>query len=456
MATELSHLLQKYDVAIPRYTSYPTVPYWNSALFEVEKWKQSVIETFTNENGEICLYIHLPFCEQLCTFCACNKRITKNHAVEQPYLDSVIDEWNMYLKIFPSKPIIREIHLGGGTPTFFAPEALAQLITMITSSGSIAPHHEFSLEVHPNYTKVEHLKALRDVGFNRISIGVQDFDPRVQFIINRMQSFEQTKLIVDESRKLGFESINIDLVYGLPMQTTASVELTIQNIKQLNPDRIAFYSYAHVPWKSKGQRRYTDEDVPKAKEKMEMYETGSKLLREMGYQSIGMDHFALPQDKMMLAYETGQLHRNFMGYTTTNHKLVIGLGVSSISDTWKAFAQNEKVVEAYQAKIKAGEWPLIGGHILSEEDLIIRKYILDLMCKGQIQLKAEDFSDDELQQIMLRWQEFVADGLLELDVETYQATLTEKGRLFVRNINSVLDRYLQPNISQQSKFSRSI
>ncbi|MFN4082413.1 MAG: oxygen-independent coproporphyrinogen III oxidase [Bacteroidia bacterium] len=456
MATELFHLLQKYDVALPRYTSYPTVPFWNNEKFNINDWKQSVARTFENENGEICLYIHLPFCEELCTYCACNKRITKNHAVEQPYLKAVLAEWKMYLNIFSDKPIIKEIHLGGGTPTFFEPKALTQLISEITNSGSIAKNHEFSVEVHPSFTKPEHLEALRNVGFNRISLGVQDFDPKVQYIINRLQSFEQTKHIIDETRKLVFESVNVDLVYGLPLQTNKSIEFTIKNIGLLKPDRIAFYSYAHVPWKSKGQRRYTDEDVPKAKEKLIMYQTGSNLLKQMGYLSIGMDHFALPEDKLMKAFEAGKLHRNFMGYTTTNHKLLIGLGASSISDTWNAFAQNEKEVEAYQEKVMAGKLPVNNGHLLNNDDLIRRSYILDLMCNGRVKLDKKNFNESELDEVFLKWQEFESDGLLKLNKLNLEIILTEKGRLFVRNISSVLDKYLNANNSHQLKFSKSI
>lgn len=456
MATELQHLLQKYNVALPRYTSYPPVPNWNTKGFSVEMWEHHVVNAFETEKGEVCLYIHLPFCEELCTYCACNKRITKNHAVEQPYLDAVLTEWTKYLLLFGKKPVIKEIHLGGGTPTFFAPEALKKLIQDIVNTANVSEDKEFSVEVHPNYTTTEHLKALRHVGFNRISLGVQDFDPNVQYIINRIQTFEQTKQIVDKARNLGFESINIDLVYGLPLQTSNSVKHTIKLLQQLMPDRIAFYSYAHVPWKSKAQRRYSDEDVPGAMLKMEMYETGSRLLRQIGYHSIGMDHFALPDDKLMIAYSNGNLHRNFMGYTTTNHKLVIGLGASSISDTWDAFAQNEKEVEAYQQKIMANEWAITNGHLLSTIDKQIRNYILDLMCRGFVKINPDDFSDEELKAVFDAWKSFEADGLLVTYLNNYTAKVTEKGRLFIRNISAVLDRYLVQNKTDINRFSKAI
>eukprot|EP01136_Pigoraptor_vietnamica_P010201 Opistho-1_new@47579 len=278
MTTSILPLLQKYDLPTPRYTSYPTVPYWDFATLTEDSWKDTVVNTFREENGELCIYIHLPFCENMCTFCACNKRITVNHAVEDPYISSVLKEWAMYRSLLPTTPIIREIHLSGGTPTFFSPDNLEQLIKGITKDAIVKDDHEFSVEVHPNYTNEEHIKRLASVGFNRISLGVQDFDPKVQFMINRIQSFEKTKEVVDWARKYHYNSINIDLVYGLPHQTVSSVEHTVELIKTLMPDRIAFYSYAHVPWKSKVQRRYSEADLPAAADKWAMYSRGRVLL----------------------------------------------------------------------------------------------------------------------------------------------------------------------------------
>src|ERR1035437_2317481 len=309
MDEDILPLRNKYDLPLPRYTSYPTVPYWEKARITVEKWKKAVIDTFKIENGELSIYIHLPFCENLCTFCACNKRITTNHKVEEPYLVSVLKEWEMYRALLPSEPIIREIHLGGGTPTFFSPDNLVALIKGITKNSKIAPDHEFSIEVHPNYTKEEHLAQLANVGFNRISLGVQDFDPAVQYVINRVQSFEKTKEVVEWARKHGYNSINIDLIYGLPKQTVDSIDFTIKKVKDLKPDRIAFYSYAYVPWKSKAQRRYTKADLPKANEKWKMYQLGKTMLTAQGYKAIGMDNFALPNDKLFDAVSNGTMNR---------------------------------------------------------------------------------------------------------------------------------------------------
>lgn len=454
MNEDILTLLNKYDVQVPRYTSYPTVPYWEPESIDVEKWKQSVLDTFLNENGTISIYIHLPFCENLCTFCACNKRITKNHKVEEPYLKTVLKEWTMYRALLPYKPVIKELHLGGGTPTFFSPENLAELVNGITKDTVIAPEHEFSVEVHPNHTTEKHIKTLAEVGFNRISIGVQDFDPVVQLIINRVQSFEQTYDVVKWAKKYNFSSINIDLIYGLPKQTVSSIVFTIQRIKELMPDRIAFYSYAHVPWKSKVQRRYTEADLPKADEKWEMYNQGMKMLNKVGYLSIGMDHFALPKDKLFAAVNNGTMHRNFMGYTTTQNKLIIGLGCSSISDSWNAFAQNEKEVEKYQNKINNGEFPLLLGHLLNKEDLIIRQYILNLMCLGKTEIDLSVFDHKMNVEINSKLSQLADDGLIEYHENNI--CVSEKGKVFVRTICSAIDARLWRKHPNGSVFSKAI
>jgi oxygen-independent coproporphyrinogen III oxidase len=454
MQEDILHLLNKYDVPTPRYTSYPTVPYWEPDTINPLAWLDAVKNTFVQEKGEISIYIHLPYCENLCTFCACNKRITKNHKVEDRYIDAVLKEWSMYKQHFPFQPVIREIHLGGGTPTFFSPENLTNLITGIIAGGRITDDHEFSVEVHPNYTREDHLIALRKVGFNRISLGVQDFDPEVQFIINRMQSFEKTKEVVDWSRKHGFHSVNIDLVYGLPKQSVKSVEMTVEYLKQLQPERIAFYSYAHVPWKSKGQRRYTEADLPSATDKWKMYHTGRELLLKQGFVAIGMDHFALPEDKLYVAAKEGKIHRNFMGYTTTNNKLIIGLGCSSISDSWTAFVQNEKEVEAYEEKIEKGEWSFITGHRLNEEDLVLRQHILNLMCKGETDLNEAELDQQFLTSANEKFKQLAGDGLLELHER--KISINEKGQLFVRNICAALDARLFRKNSSATTFSKAI
>jgi oxygen-independent coproporphyrinogen III oxidase len=454
MSNAIQDLLPKYDLPTPRYTSYPTVPYWDFNSLDVAKWKQSVIDAFKTENGELCIYIHLPFCENMCTFCACNKRITVNHAVEDPYISTVLKEWKMYRSILPAAPIIREIHLGGGTPTFFSPENLLQLINGITADAIVQESHEFSIEVHPNYTTEAHIKALASVGFNRISLGVQDFDPKVQFVINRIQSYETTKEVVDWARKYHYSSVNIDLIYGLPHQTVQSIEHSIELIKGFMPDRIAFYSYAHVPWKSKVQRRYTEADLPVAAEKWAMYNRGRQLLEASGFSAIGMDHFALLSDKLFSAAATGGLHRNFMGYTTTKSKLIIGLGVSSISDSWTAFAQNDKVVESYEEKVNQGILPLVHGHLLNEEDKVIRKNILELMCENKTILNNPLLEPAFVASALVKLELLEADGLVQVNAN--EIHVTEKGRSFIRNISAAIDPMLWRNHSGTNTFSKAI
>src|SRR5450631_3793568 len=310
----------------------------------------------------------------------------------------------------------------------------------IISDSIIKDSHEFSIEIHPNFTTEEHLKKLSAIGFNRISIGVQDFDPYIQFAINRIQSYEQTKQIFDWGRKYNFRSINVDLIYGLPHQTVKCIGHTIALIKTLMPDRIAFYSYAHVPWKSKAQRRYTANDLPPSLVKWEIYNRGRILLEQAGFESIGMDHFALPGDQLFIAAEKGNLQRNFMGYTTTQSKLIIGLGASAISAAKNVFAQNEKVVEDYEAKINSGIFPLVNGHLLNEEDLVIQNYIHELMCLNKTTLHKEMHNIDFLISVTSKLTSMEADELVNLDGDVI--TVTIKGRLFIRNICSAFDAYL--------------
>ena len=454
METNFLDLLYKYDKPVPRYTSYPTVPYWDSVSINEEKWKASVKETFEAENGEICLYMHLPFCENLCTFCACNKRITVNHAVEEPYLETLLKEWKMYCDVMGRKPLIREIHLGGGTPTFFSPENLKKLIEAILKDADVAEVHEFSVEVHPNFTKEAHIKALAEVGFNRISLGVQDFDPEIQFIINRNQSYEKTLEVVEWARKYNYFSINTDLIFGLPKQQIKHVAHTIELINKLNPDRIAFYSYAHVPWKSKVQRRYSDDDVPKAAEKWQLYNTGRALLMENGFLPIGMDHFAKKDDKLFIAEQEGKLHRNFMGYTTTNNKLILALGASSISDSWNGFIQNVKVIEDYQQLIGEGKFPIEAGHLLSREDVTIRQFILDLMCRSEAKIPDGIYSDAEIEIIKTALAEFESDNLIKY--ENGIIHILPNGHTFIRNICATFDVLLNRKQNTVPTFSRSI
>ncbi len=448
-------LIRKYNVAGPRYTSYPTVPYWDLENFSSDLWKEKILETFlkTNDQG-ISLYIHLPFCESLCTYCGCNTRITINHKVEEPYIETVLKEWKMYLDLLPSKPKIKEIHLGGGTPTFFSSDNLEKLINGIFENARRTDDFEFGIEGHPNYTKPEQLQTLYALGFRRLSFGIQDFDQRVQEIVNRLQSFEQVKTITEAAREIGFESVNYDLIYGLPLQTKQSIVDTIEKVRQLKPDRIAFYSYAHVPWIKPGQRKFTELDLPKDEDKRALYELGRAMLEESGYFEIGMDHFALKNDSLFKATENKSLHRNFMGYTTTSTKLLIGLGVSSIGDSWNAFAQNVKVFEEYVKIVNDKQLPIFKGHLLTEEDLILRQHILNIMCRFETSWKNENEQHASLYEGLERLEEMVKDGLLV--IEPFKLRVTEKGRPFVRNICMALDARLWRNQPKTNIFSSTV
>jgi oxygen-independent coproporphyrinogen-3 oxidase len=449
-------LSEKYNVAAPRYTSYPTMPYWDVEPFNRPAWEQSVKLSFSesNEKEGVSLYIHLPFCESLCTYCGCNTRITKNHGVEEPYIKAVLKEWKMYKEIVGEPPLIREIHLGGGTPTFFSAENLNLLIKGILDDTHIHPKAAFSFEAHPANTTAEHLQTLFDLGFRRLSLGIQDFDPKVQHVINRYQSFEQVQLVTIEARRIGYTSINYDLIYGLPLQTFEGLANSIHLVAELMPDRIAFYSYAHVPWIKPGQRHFTEKDLPDTHDKSKLYEIGRGLFKGYGYLEIGMDHFALADDELFLAGRSGNLHRNFMGYTHQHTQLLIGLGVSSISDSKYAFAQNVKVVEDYLQIVNGGELPVFKGHLLTQEDLVIRKHILNIMCKGDTNwnYRAEPFGS--LFPALIRLKPLADDGLIVLTSTGLR--VTPEGKPFLRNICMMLDARLWAGSSTSQQFSMAV
>lgn len=404
---------------------------------------------------DISLYVHLPFCEELCTYCGCNKRITKRHDVEDPYIDAVVAEWRIYLRSLHQRPRIKELHLGGGTPTFFSPENLARLVKGLLEHVEVAEGHSFGFEAHPNSTTKEHLTTLADLGFNRVSIGVQDFNPEIMELINRRQTPEEVQQTVANARAAGYKSINFDVIYGLPKQTRNDIIRTAVKIQELKPDRIAFYGYAHVPWVSKGQRAYDVDDLPQGREKWALYEIGRELLECSGYQDIGLDHFALETDDLMLAAKENRLHRNFMGYTTANTPVTIALGCSSISDSWDTFVQNEKKVETY-AKIVKEEHrlPIVKGHRLKPQDLTVRRHILNLMCKGLTDWRLPSQRCSALERAVEQWDEMAADGLLTRT--PYGVSITDAGKPFLRNICLPLDDYYWRKRPSIQTFSKAI
>ncbi len=450
-------LIQKYNIPGPRYTSYPTVPFWNPEGIPLDDWKNTVKKSFnqSNDNEGISLYIHLPYCESLCTFCACHKRITKRHSVEDPYIETVLKEWKLYVDLFEKTPKIKEIHLGGGTPTFFSPDNLKRLIEGIFKYAKKATDYEFSFEGHPNNTTKEHLQTLFDLGFKRNSFGIQDYDPIVQKAINRIQSFENVKRVTDLSREIGYKSISHDIIFGLPHQKISSIKDTIAKTIELMPDRIAYYSYAHVPWiKGVGQRGFNESDLPADAEKRKLYEIGKQLFFDNGYYEIGMDHFALPTDDLYKAMKNKKLHRNFMGYTASKTQLMVGLGVSSISDSWYSFAQNEKNEMLYTAKVNNGQIPIFRGHLLTADDLIIRKHILNLMCNLETSWQNDALKFKELPQVLDALQEMVDDDLIVISENGI--VVKEKGRMFVRNVCMAFDVHLKRKKPETRIFSMTI
>jgi oxygen-independent coproporphyrinogen-3 oxidase len=453
----MTSLVQKYNIPGPRYTSYPTVPYWNKEGISKENWIASYRKSFeeSNQSEGISLYIHLPFCESLCTFCACHKHITKRHEVEEDYIDTVLKEWKLYADLVDEKPIIKEIHLGGGTPTFFAANQLKKLIDGLFIYADRHDDYEFSLEGHPNNTTEEQLQTLYDLGFTRISFGVQDYDPTVQKAIHRVQPFENVENVTKLSRKIGFTSVSHDLIFGLPFQTKKNVIETIEKTKQLSPDRISFYSYAHVPWvKGVGQRGFNEDDLPQDEKKRELYEIGKQLFSEMGYVEIGMDHFALKTDSLFTATKEKTLHRNFMGYTANKTQLMIGLGMSSISDSWYGFAQNVKTVKEYQKLVNQGEIPIFRGHLLSEEDLIVRKHILNIMCHFKTTWDPKEKETVDLRKQTVLLEEMAQDGLIYIKENSIE--VPELARPYVRNICMAFDMHLQKSKPETRLFSMTI
>ena len=449
-------LTSKYNVPGPRYTSYPTVPYWDRDGFSGSSWKVAAKRSFDQSNAEsgISVYIHLPFCESLCTFCGCLKRITRRHSVEDPYIRAVLKEWKLYREIFGKRPVIRTLHLGGGTPTFFSPENLQLLVLGILRFADRAPDWEFSFEGHPSNTTREHLQVLYDLGFRRVSYGVQDYNPAVQEAINRKQRFEEVAEITRLSREIGYTSVGHDIIYGLPKQTADHVRDTLKKTLDIRPDRIAFYSYAHVPWmKGNGQRGFSDSDLPGAAEKLRQFALGEEILGNGGYAAVGMDHYALESDVLFRAMRSGKLHRNFMGYTETATQLTVGLGVSSISDSWDAFAQNVKSVEEYEHLVSCGVLPLMRGHQLTLADRQVRRHILNLMCRNETTWNL-GLPEEVRETITGRLRLPEADGLVELLPGGVR--ITQRGRRFMRNICMAFDLRLHEKSPETRIFSMTV
>ncbi|MEC5384868.1 oxygen-independent coproporphyrinogen III oxidase [Uliginosibacterium sp. H3] len=457
-------LLQRFDISGPRYTSYPTADRFIEAFDSrtLESWLHA--RSVGARATPLSVYVHVPFCESLCHYCACNKIITRDHAKGTAYLDDLAREIALYRGVFAStsataaKPVVSHLHLGGGSPTFLSDAELARLIGLIGNAFQLdtGDAGERSIEVDPRTVSRERMAALAALGFNRVSFGVQDFDADVQRAVHRVQSTQQVFDLVAASRELGFRSTNIDLIYGLPRQTSASFKTTLDTLRALRPDRIALYAYAHLPARFKPQRRIVDAELPRAEDKVRMVQQAMEALLADGYVYIGMDHFALPDDSLAIAKAQGRLHRNFQGYTDQPDGDLIGLGVSSISKIGPTYSQNAKTIAEYRDFLAQERLPVVKGIELSADDILRRSLIMALMCQGRVSIEAMEIAHlidfrktfaSELQELA----QFENLGLIECSDEWLQ--VTERGWYFVRAIAMVFDRYLRAS-QEHARFSR--
>jgi oxygen-independent coproporphyrinogen-3 oxidase len=453
-------LLRKFDVAGPRYTSYPTADRFVEA-FTPADYTHALAQRRESPAGlkmPLSIYVHIPFCESLCYYCACNKIITKHKSRAKTYLKYLAREIELHTAVMGAGQAVSQLHLGGGTPTFLSDEELTELMDMIRSGFGLAPGAECSIEIDPRTVTAERLQHIHDLGFNRISFGVQDFDPDVQQAVHRVQPAEQVFALVEHARRIGFDSINVDLIYGLPKQTPESFARTLSQVAQLKPDRIALYAYAHLPERFKPQRRILAVDLPAAANKISMLSQAIAAFLAAGYVYIGMDHFALPSDALAVAKRQGRLHRNFQGYSTQPDCDLIGLGVSAIGRVGATYSQNAKTLEEYCDHLDQGRLPVVRGLALSRDDLARRAVIMSLMCQGQVLFESielawlldfKSYFAAELEQLRQMQEE----GLVTLDDTGVQ--VTARGWFFVRGVAMVFDKYLQAD-RNRTKFSRII
>lgn len=452
-------IINRFDISGPRYTSYPTADRFVEA-FDDEQYKQAL--TGRSVGGvalPLSIYVHIPFCESLCFYCACNKIITKRHERGTEYLQYLRKEIDLHVATIGAGHAISQLHLGGGSPTFLNDDELTELMKMLRENFLLVPGGEYSIEIDPRTVDEERLAHFAQLGFNRLSFGVQDFDADVQKAVHRIQPVDEVFNLVDEARRLGFDSINVDLIYGLPKQTPESFARTISQVSKLiKPDRIALYAYAHLPERFKPQRHIDAADLPSAQEKVTMLSNAMDAFLASGYVYIGMDHFALPNDELAVAKRQGRLHRNFQGYSTQPECDLISLGVSAIGRVGATYSQNAKTVEEYYGYLDQGRFPVVRGLALSHDDLVRRAVIMALMCQGRLQYESIESSylidfktyfSKELDAL----QSLVSDGLVEVEDNAIQ--VTSLGWFFVRGIAMLFDRYLQSD-KNRTKFSKII
>jgi oxygen-independent coproporphyrinogen III oxidase len=447
-------LIKKYDKSGPRYTSYPTAPQFTSEYTE-ESLKKSIQRSNTEMIPKaLSLYVHIPYCDTICYYCACNKIITKDHSVTEGYLSLLNKEMQMLSPLFDKDRELDQLHLGGGTPTFLSDQEMIALMGMIEENFKVSEQCEMSIEIDPRKVTNESVRLLSNIGFNRISLGVQDFDTKVQQAVNREQSYEMVRDRLLVAREVGVESINMDLIYGLPFQTVETFGDTLDKVIELKPDRLSIFNYAHLPERFKPQRRINESDLPSPSVKLDILQLTVEKLQQAGYVYIGMDHFALESDSMVKAQQEGTLQRNFQGYSTHADTDLVAIGVSSIGSISDSYSQNSSNIDDYTASILAGKLPIVRGLVLSDEDLLRKQVINQLICHFRLDIPLVEkqwgisfrkYFSKELAQLMKMEQE----GLLSLDNNTIQ--VEPKGRFLIRNICMVFDAYLENNTVKYSK-----
>lgn len=454
-------LLRKYNTAGPRYTSYPTAPVWQDT-YRDEQHQSVIRETNVNNPHPLSLYTHLPFCKSRCLFCGCNVVITQQREQAEKYLAYLFREMDMTAALMDTERSIVQLHWGGGTPTYLSEGQIERLFRHQTQLFPLAPDAEIAVEVDPRVTSTPQLETLKALGFNRISLGVQDLNPTVQESIRRIQPLEMTAAITETCRSLGFDGLNFDLIYGLPHQTVESFEKTIEEVIALNPDRLALYSYAHVPWLSPHQKQIPEETLPGADEKFRILQTALEKFTEAGYRYIGMDHFARPEDELSHALDNGQLHRNFMGYTVQKGRLpsdLYGFGASAISGFQGHFAQNWRKLSQYYEALDANRLPTMRGYVLSDEDRLRQQIILAILCQGAVDYATFETRfpiefKSHFQDALNELEQLETDGLVKFSAGSFQ--VTPLGRLFSRNIAMPFDAYLKKLDPEKPTFSKTV
>ena len=456
-----AELLRRYDRPGPRYTSYPTAPQFHSGFGEAQFRQAAQLSNDDPIPRRLSLYVHVPFCFSPCFYCGCNRIITRDHSRADAYLSRLVREASLLGPLFDRDRDVMQVHLGGGTPNFLTPGQIGELLETLSRHFhfSQSPGRDFSIEIDPRCINTGDIEALAFMGFNRASLGVQDFDPAVQEAVNRIQSVEETQAVIDACRKNGFRSVNVDLIYGLPRQTREGFGKTLDTMVAARPDRLAVYGYAHMPQLFRPQQRINEAELPSAEDKLGLLQLAIEKLSAAGYQYIGMDHFALPGDDLATAQEQGHLHRNFMGYTTHADCDLVGLGVSSISHVGDSYSQNPRDLPSWETAIDAGRLPAWRGMSLDADDVLRADLIQQLMCHGEVDFAAleqrhgiefEDYFRDDL----ARLQPLEADGLVERRLRGL--TVTSRGRLLLRIIAACFDRYLQQPQSEPARFSKAI